>query len=73
MEWVGCLALAVLGSAFIAAAMNPDLPVLRSLWGTRVLDHELRPTRFERQETAIAGSALIVVAAALFAYVYFLR
>jgi hypothetical protein len=70
MEWLGCLALAVVGSALIAAAMNPDLPVLRSLWGTRVFDHELRPTRLERQETAITGSALVVVAAGLFAYLY---
>jgi hypothetical protein len=73
MEWAGCLAVAGAGIALIAAAINPDLPVLRSLWGTRVFDRRLRPTRFERQETAVLGTALIVAAAALFVYLYWLR
>jgi hypothetical protein len=45
MEWVGCLVVALWGSALIAAAINPDLPILRSIWGTRAFTHDVGPAR----------------------------
>jgi hypothetical protein len=74
MEWVGCLALILLGSALIAAALNPDVPILRSLWAYRVFSKDrIWPTRFERQETALVGGLIIVAGVGLFAYVYLAR
>ena len=72
MQVVACALLVLVGVAIIAAAVDPTLPLLRSVYWWRI-PFRGRPTRLERLSVAGGGLLWIAVGGGLFAYLFIVR
>jgi hypothetical protein len=74
MQLVACGLLIAVGVAFIAAAMNPDLPLARSIYWWRVLfKRSSRPGTYERLSAVIGGMLYIALGGGILVYLCVVR